>query len=123
MPGHGIGSTASLLQENLARSTGLPFLDFFAGPAARELVDDLDMAFRENIFTPVVTTLAFVAQILDPDGSCRKAVSRVIATVLAAGGAPPSSNTSAYCQARSRLPERFFFSALRWTADRIDGLE
>jgi len=122
MPGHGIGSTASLLQENLARSTGLPFLDFFAGPAARELVDDLDMAFRENIFTPVVTTLAFVAQILDPDGSCRKAVSRVIATVLAAGGAPPSSNTSAYCQARSRLPERFFFSALRWTADRIDGL-
>ncbi len=66
--------------------------------------------------------LAFVAQILDPDGSCRKAVSRVIATALAAGGTSPSSNTSAYCQARSRLPEQFFFSALRWTADRIDGL-
>jgi len=122
MPGHGIGSTASLLQENLARSTGLPFLDFFAGPAARDLVDDLGVAFRENIFTPVVTMLAFVAQIIDPDGSCRKAVSRVIATAVAAGGAPPSSNTSAYCQARSRLPERFFFSALRWTADRIDSL-
>ena len=122
MPGHGIGSTASLLQENLARSTGLPFLDFFAGPAARDLVAELGVTFRENIFTPVVTMLAFVAQILDPDGSCRKAVSRVIATTVAAGGMPPSNNTSAYCQARSRLPERFFFSAVRWTADRIDGL-
>ncbi len=90
MPGHGIGSTASLLQENLARSTGLPFLDFFAGPAARDLVAELGVTFRENIFTPVVTMLAFVAQILDPEGSCRKAVSRVIATTVAAGGTPPS---------------------------------
>jgi hypothetical protein len=122
MPGHSIGSTASLLQENLARSTGLPFLDFFAGPAARELVNDLDMTFRENIYAPVVTMLAFVAQILDPDGSCRKAVSRVIATTVAAGGTPPSNNTSAYCQARSRLPEQFFFSALRWTSERLDDL-
>ncbi len=122
MPGHSIGSTASLLQENLARSTGLPFLDFFAGPAARDLVAELGVTFRQNIFTPVVTMLAFVAQILDPDGSCRKAVSRVIATTVAAGGTPPSNNTSAYCQARSRLPERFFFSALRWTAERLDGL-
>lgn len=32
---------------------------------------------RHCIYTPLVTFWAFLAQVLDPDGSCRRAVTRV----------------------------------------------
>lgn len=61
--------------------------------------------YRERIFTPLITLLIFIKQVLDPDKSCRKAVSRVIATQLSEGTKPCSSNTGPYCKARKRLPE------------------
>ena len=44
--------------------------------------------------------------VLDPDKSCHNAVSKVIAYLSTEGVEIPSTNTSAYCQARSRLPEK-----------------
>lgn len=42
---------------------------------------------------------------LDPDSSCRKALSGVIAQRVCAGLQPPSQATGGYCKARQRLPE------------------
>ena len=56
-------------------------------------------------FPPTITLWAFLAQVLDADGSCRQAVSRVIAFFQQQGLAPPSPETGAYCKARLRLPE------------------
>ena len=48
---------------------------------------------------------AFLSQVLDVDKSCHNTVSRVIAYLVSEKVEIPSTDTSAYCQARSRLPE------------------
>jgi len=59
---------------------------------------------RQRHFGQATTFWAFLAQVLNPGGSCREAV-RQVQAMLAAQGAPalPAANTSAYCQARARL--------------------
>ena len=65
-------------------------------------------AWNDSIFTPLVTLWVFLGQVLSADHSCRAAVARLIAHRVSQGLRPCSSETGAYCQARKRLPERFF---------------
>ena len=48
--------------------------------------------------------MAFCSQLISPDASCREAVVRINRDRMKTGLAPVSSSTSAYCQARTRLP-------------------
>jgi len=57
------------------------------------------------VFDPFVTLWVFLSQVLDIDKSCHNAVSRVIAYLVGESQEIPSTDPSAYCQARSRLPE------------------
>ena len=58
---------------------------------------------RERIFTPKLTFLTFLDQVLNPGSSCRNALDQ-IKTYYQSQPAPPpiDSNTSGYCQARAR---------------------
>lgn len=59
---------------------------------------------RERVYTPKVTTLAFLSQTLSPGSSCREAVRQVQGAYALLPNAPVvRSDTSAYCQARARL--------------------
>lgn len=58
---------------------------------------------RERVFTISMTLWAFLSQVIEEDKSQQAAVTRVIAAYIAQGKKPPSANTSAYSQARSRL--------------------
>lgn len=58
---------------------------------------------RERVYTPWVTFIAFLGQVLTRGSACREAVRRVQAWSVAAKRTPPDENTSAYCQARARL--------------------
>ena len=60
--------------------------------------------WRDCVFTPCVTLWTFLGQVLCPDHSCRAAVARLIATLVARGEAPCSPETGPYCKARQRLP-------------------
>ena len=62
---------------------------------------------RQRIFSPLVTFWAFLAQVLERGSSCRDALQRISAwwQVHFPDQASPSSDTSAYCQARARLEE------------------
>lgn len=53
-----------------------------------------------------MTLWAFLSQVLDQDKTCHNTVSRVIAWLSAEDVKIPSVDTSAYCQARLRLPEK-----------------
>lgn len=59
---------------------------------------------RERIYTPWVTLVAFLSQVLTRSSACREAVRRVQAWRVAARRTVPDDSTSAYCQARARLP-------------------
>jgi len=61
--------------------------------------------YRKRVFTPFVTLFTFVKQVLDPDKSCRKAISKVIAERLSDHEKACSQNTGPYCKARQKLPE------------------
>lgn len=60
-------------------------------------------AQRERVYTPWVTFVAFLGQVLSRGSACREAVRRVQAWCVADKRTPPDENTSAYCQARARL--------------------
>ena len=60
-------------------------------------------AQRERIYTPWVTFVSFLGQVLTRGSSCRQAVRKVQAWSVADKRPRPDDNTSAYCQARARL--------------------
>jgi hypothetical protein len=78
------------------------------------------VAFRECVFTPLVTLWAFLSQVLSPDHSCREAVDRLIAYLVARGkpACPPETDT--YCKARKRLPIGVIRRLVRRTASDLD---
>jgi hypothetical protein len=66
------------------------------------------VVWKDRIYSPLVTLWVFLSQVLSSDHSCRAAVARLIAHRIAGGQKPCSAETGAYCQARDRLPEKFF---------------
>jgi hypothetical protein len=59
---------------------------------------------RERLYPLRRTFFGFLSQVLNPDCPCREIVRQILALGTLAGGAPSSPGTSAYCQARMRLP-------------------
>lgn len=58
---------------------------------------------RERVFTPWVTFVTFLGQVLSRGSACREAVRRVQAWRAQTKQMVPDDSTSAYCQARQRL--------------------
>jgi|CXWL01.1.fsa_nt_gi hypothetical protein len=58
---------------------------------------------RKRVYTPWVTFVAFLGQVLTRGSACREAVRRVQAWCVAERRTVPDENSSAYCQARRRL--------------------
>jgi len=72
--------------------------------------DDEEVCFADDedaVYTPAITLWAFLSQVLfkEEQKSCIAAVARVIALRVALKFEPCSSNTGAYCRARSKLSE------------------
>lgn len=64
---------------------------------------------RERLFTPKLTFLAFLDQVLNPGASCRHALDQIKAYYQSQPSPPEiDANTSGYCQARAR-----------WTTDEL----
>jgi hypothetical protein len=63
---------------------------------------------RDRIFTPALTFWAFLSQVLSKDSSCRAAVRKILAwwKFELPSQEEPSSDNSAYCQARQRLEDK-----------------
>jgi hypothetical protein len=61
---------------------------------------------RQRVFTPAATFWSFLAQVLSPAQPCRETVRQVQAARRLHRRSRICSGTSAYCQARRRLPER-----------------
>ena len=67
------------------------------------------------------TFWAFLSQVLSPESACRDAVRKAQAWWSLGRRRPISSNTSAYCQARTRLSEKTLETIHRQTAQRLEG--
>ncbi len=82
----------------------LPYQDLLDGDLVESALAEEEVKFRVRTYTPLITLWTFLTQILDPDHSCRKAVSSLIAFLVCRGEAVVSPDTGNYCKARKRLP-------------------
>jgi hypothetical protein len=99
---------------------GLPFGELLDAREIDVLLAELGATFRERVYTPEVVVRMFLLQALSEDGSCRNAVSRLIAERVAQRRAPCSPNTGSYCAARGRLPEELLRRLARQIGQRLE---
>jgi Transposase DDE domain len=118
--GHLRQQVASLRQEFLQEGQ-LPFADVLSSACVAGALAEIKARWNDRIYTPLVTLRVFLGQVLNADQSCRAAVARLIADRVSRGLEPCSSETGAYCQARRRLPERFFSAVARLVGRNLDA--
>ena len=105
------------LRERLSNSIGLPLKDILPEEMIQENLDKENIKYRKRLYTPMITLWTFIRQVLDPDKSCKNAVSGILSIlsdkVSHDGEKLPSDNTGAYCKARKRLSLSFIISVFR----------
>ncbi|MCC5601897.1 hypothetical protein [Nostoc favosum] len=95
-----------ILKDKFNQSLGLPFKELLPESVIKETIFELKIKYKKRLFDPFVTLWAFLSQVLDTDKTCHNAVSKIIAHLAESEVEIPSTDTSAYCQARVRLSEK-----------------
>jgi hypothetical protein len=85
-------------------SDSYAFFNLLTGAKLLETVESLLPNHRERLFPPTETLSMFLAQALNADRSCQKAVNDAAVKRLVGGLTVCSTHTGAYCRARQRLP-------------------
>jgi hypothetical protein len=111
----------NFLRQQFLQEGRLPFTEVLSSECVSQAMAEIKVPWKDRIFTPLVTLWVFLGQVLSADHSCRAAVARLIAHRAAQGLKPCSSETGAYCQARKRLPERFFSAVARRVGRTLDA--
>src|SRR5579871_519481 len=110
----------NFLRRQFLQDGGLPFTDVLTREGIEQALTASNTTWLDRIFSPLVTLWVFLGQVLSGDPSCRAAVARLIAHRASLGQKPCSSESGAYCQARKRLPERFFAAVARLVGRNLD---
>jgi len=76
---------------------------------------------RRRVFSKQNTFWAFFSQILNADHGCQEVVRKIQAYALSKGMSMPSSSTSAYCQARKKLPQSILESVIEHTGQSLQS--
>jgi Transposase DDE domain len=95
---------------SFAQAPGLPFQEVLTAEHIDRLATEEGVHFGAapgNIYSVAVTLWAFLAQVLSKEKACVAAVARILVLRLALDLPPCAAETSAYCKARAKLPERF----------------
>lgn len=90
---------------------------FLAGLPA---LDPAQASARERPYSVRRTWWGCLWQMLQGHATCRQVVAQLQAQLLLAGRRPVADDTSAYCQARARLPEPLLVAALHASAQAAD---
>jgi hypothetical protein len=106
-------------------ANNLPFANVLAEADIQKAFDDAHCHFAEEedfIFTPAITLWAFLSQMLFSGAarSCGAAVLRVRDFLTSQGKTPCSSNTGAYCKARSKINEAVPQSLIQTVAEKAE---
>ncbi len=116
-----------ILKDKFSQGLGLPFKELLPESVIKLAISELKIKYKKRLFDPFVTLWAFLSQVLDTDKTCHNAVSKIIAhlaesevEVPSLRDAPRTTDTSAYCQARVRLPEKLLETLFNHTAQNLE---
>ena len=107
------------LQRQFLQDGELPLTDVLSERTVEQALKALNFVWLDRVYSPLVTLWVFLVQVLSQDHSCRAAVARLVAHRVSRGQRACSAETGAYCQARKRLPEKFFSIATQQRAPRL----
>jgi hypothetical protein len=114
----------SFLRRQFLQDGSLPFSDVLTESIIAQALTAIEVRWIHRIFTPLITLRIFLGQVLSADQSCRAAVGHLVAHRSSKGQRRCSAATGAYCQARRRLPEKFFSAVMclvgRALEDKVD---
>jgi len=108
------------LRRQFLQEGELPFTDVLSEGMITQALKALDVVWLDRVYSPLITLWVFLGQVLSQDHSCRAAVARLIAHRVSRGQRPCSAESGAYCQARKRLPEKFFSCVARLVGKTLD---
>ena len=97
----------------------LPFSEVLTAEQIEATLRELDVVYRNRLYSPSVTLWVFLSQVLSEDHSCRDAVARFLAFRTARGEPACSTETGSYCEARQRLPEKLLSRLARQTGQEL----
>jgi Transposase DDE domain len=109
-----------ILKDKFSQSLGLPFKELLPESVIKLTISELKIKYKKRLFDPFVTLWAFLSQVLDTDKTCHNAVSKIIAHLAESEVEVPSTDTSAYCQARARLPEKLLEKLFNYSAQKLE---
>ena len=109
-----------LLRRQFVQDGDLPFTDVLSEKTVSQALTAVGVVWNDSIYQPLVTLWVFLSQVLSADHSCRAAVARLIVHRCCQGQSECSAATGAYCQARKRLPEKFFSNIACQTGRALD---
>jgi hypothetical protein len=104
----GFRQQVRFLRRQFLQDGNLPFTNVLSEDLVSRALTAFKVSWIDRIFSPLVTLWVFLGQVLSADSSCRAAVARLIAHRASHKQRRCSAKTGAYCQARKRLPEKFF---------------
>ncbi len=104
---------AEAVRDQLARQTGLPFLELLSATEVESACRAWNHRWRNRIYTPWITLSMFLSQILSSDHSCGDALERFQKYRKDCGLPPVTDDTTSYCEARQRLPEQVVWELAR----------
>ncbi|MGH8165595.1 MAG: IS4 family transposase [Woeseiaceae bacterium] len=92
------------VRQQAACSDAYTFFNVLTEPELFETLESLLPEHRERLFPPTETLSMFLAQALNADRSCQRAVNESAVKRLLGGLPHCSTHTGGYCRARLRLP-------------------
>ena len=104
-----------MVRTQFAQADGLAFAEVLPSERIETALREERATWRDSVYTPLLTLWAFLGQVINPDGSCRAAVARVLAWLVSRGERTCTPQTGPYCKARARLPESLFVRLMRET--------
>jgi hypothetical protein len=105
------------VRRHASRADAAAMFTLLTGPQLPERVEAALPEHRERLYPPTETLSMFAAQDMWADGGCQQAVDAAMVKRLIAGLEPGSTDTGAYCKARSRLPLAMISNLARGCGD------
>jgi len=97
--------------------------DALAQPNIEQRCREAGHLWRNSFWSPSVTVMTFLLQVLDPSKTLRAAVASLLTRLAALGQTDlPSADPTAYCQSRQRLPGQVLTRLLVTLAKRMRNL-
>lgn len=107
--------------DSLNSEQGLPLSEVLSSETIHSSLSEIPYRQRYGFYPPEITLWALLSQALSPDASLDAAVSRIISFHISQGREEEiSSSTSAYSQARSKLPESMISDLTRESAQQME---